>query len=498
MPPFARLFAVHKTEDFMKVFKIPLVILAIAIGVLAGVAIGVLGHRSIGRWLGMKGGSAEAPAGQKPAATAGGVAKRKILYWWDPMVGPASISNKPGISSMGMKLIPVYAPASGAATPGEVTVDPAMVQDMGIQTARVSLGPLRKTIRTVGTLRRAAPARYAVTLRVSGWIGKLYATTNGIAVKKGDKLFTLYSPQLLAAQQELVAAEKLLRAGGSDTPVSAGIAAHALITSIANRLRYLGVSGRQIATLERTLKPREYITFYSPAAGFLEKIKIRQKSRVMLGTRVMQIVNLNRVWLDSQVYENQLPWVELGQTMSATLASQPGRKFSGKIIFISPTESSVTHTVRVRAVFENRRGLLKPGMYALVDIVAQPVAHAILAPLNSIINTGTGQLAFVEVSHGHFDPATVTTGLEGDHNLIEVLSGLRPNQRVVVNGQFLIDVESNLNQLAAHFMPSTRAAGKPGARKSAHQRRKPQPPATASATPPAGAKPAMPKGMKMQ
>ncbi len=379
--------------------------------------------------------------------------KRKILYYWDPMVGPASISPKPGISSMGMALIPVYAPSSGTGTPGEVTVDPAMVQDMGIQTAKVTLGLLQKTIRTVGYLRRVAPIRYAVTLRVSGWIGKLYATTNGIAIKKGDKLFTLYSPELLAAQQELVAAEKSLRANSSQTPDDAPYAAHALITSIENRLRYLGVSAGQITALERTLKPKEYVTFFSPAAGFLANIKVRQKSRVLLGSRVMQIVNLSRVWLDTQVYDNQLPWVRMGQKVTAAIAAFPGRKFMGKIIFIDPNENPENHTTTIRIVLRNASGFLRPGMYALADIHTQPVRHAILIPRRAVINTGTGEITFVEVSHGHFDPVKVITGLTGEHGLVQVLSGVGPGQKVLTSGQFAIDVESQLSAIKARFMP---------------------------------------------
>ena len=168
--------------------------------------------------------------------------KRKVLYWWDPMVGPASISPKPGISSMGMALIPVYAPASGASVPGEVRVDPAMVQDMGIQTQEVTIGPLSRLVRTVGYLRVPAPQRYSVTIRAGGWIGKLYATTNGAVIRKGQKLFTLYSPSIVAAENELIAAQQSLLAARKIGNSGVVRDTRELRTSVEMRLDYLGVS----------------------------------------------------------------------------------------------------------------------------------------------------------------------------------------------------------------------------------------------------------------
>ncbi|EQD55097.1 efflux transporter, RND family, MFP subunit, partial [mine drainage metagenome] len=151
-----------------------------------------------------KEGAASKAATSATAATQG---KRKILYYWDPMVGPSSISPKPGIGAMGMKLVPVYV-SEGATRPGEVLINPAIQQDLAVETSSVHFGPLHKTVRTVGYFRQATPGSYAVTMRVDGWIGTLYASTDGTAIRKGDPLFTLYSPQLLAAEEELLAAAK--------------------------------------------------------------------------------------------------------------------------------------------------------------------------------------------------------------------------------------------------------------------------------------------------
>jgi RND family efflux transporter MFP subunit len=387
--------------------------------------------------------------------------KRKILYYWDPMVGPASISPKPGISSMGMALIPVYAPAGGASVPGEVRVDPAMVQDMGFQTGNVTLGPLNQIVRTVGYLRVAAPNRYAVTVRAGGWIGKLYATTNGTAIKKGQKLFTFYSPRIVAAEEELVAAQKALLATHKTPGQSLSDDARQLVKSVALRLSYLGVNQSQIRNVEKSLHARNYVTFYSPADGVLTDVAVQQKSRINSGTTALRIENLSALWLDTYVYENQLQWIRLGQRVTATIAAFPGRIFQGKIIFIDSFENPENHTTVVRIALGNSTGELRPGMYALADIHTNPIQHAILIPRRAVIHTGTGELVFVEISQGHFDPVKVTTGLTGENGLVQVLSGVGPGQQVLTSGQFAIDVESDLNAIKARFMPNL-PRSKPG------------------------------------
>jgi RND family efflux transporter MFP subunit len=427
--------------------------------------------------------------------------KRKILYYWDPMVGPSSISPKPGISSMGMALIPVYAPSSGAGTPGEVTVDPAMVQDMGIQTAPVTLGTLVHPVRVVGYLRTPAPGRYSITIRASGWIGKLFATTNGTTVKKGARLFTLYSPAILAAEEELIAAQKALAAARKIADRSAIRDTRELVQSVELRLYYLAVGWPQIKKIARTLKPVEYVTFYSPTDGVLTDIKVHQKSQITAGTTAMRVDTLSTLWLDAYVYENQLPWIHMGQHVAARIAAFPGHTFDGKIIFIDAFENPRNHTTAVRIELPNARNELRPGMYALADIHTTPFKHAILIPRRAVINSGTGEVTFVEISHGHFDPVPVRTGLSGGigmRHVLQVLSGVGPGQKVVTSGQFMIDVESQLNEIKSRFMPkvpTTAAATSPN-------KSTPTTP-DAGEGPPGGstdgaAKPAaMPKGMKM-
>ena len=393
-------------------------------------------------------------------ATAGTTdATRRILYWWDPMVGPASISPKPGISTMGMALIPVYASGNTAAAPGSVTIDPAIEQNLAVATSTVRFGALHQTVDTVGYIRQETPVVTAVTLRTSGWIGTLYATTEGTAIRKGDPLFTLYSPQLLAAEEEMLAAARNVALAGRAHDESALAEARRILQSIRMRLIHLGVSPGQLDRIAADGKAREYLTFLSPVSGYLAAVGVRQRSFIKSGETVMRIDPLNHVWLDAQVYDNQLRWLRLGQVMQAHLAADPGHALQGRIFFIDSNEDPQTHTVTVRARFANPDGFLRPGMYALVDIPTTPIRHSLLAPASAIIHTGTDEVALLAEGNGHFVPRKVRTGLAGSDDMVQVLSGLQPGDRVVTSGQFLIDVESNMNEVAAKFLAKAQSPG---------------------------------------
>lgn len=441
---------------------IPLVLLAAALGVVIGARVFPDSRepvREMGRQASQQTGER---AGEQaaPATAAAGKPARKILYWWDPMVGPASISPKPGISTMGMALVPVYASGTGSGNPGEVTIDPAIAQNLAVQTSAVHFGALRKTVRTVGYFRQAAPAVYTVALRTSGWIGTLYAATDGTAIRKGDPLFTLYSPQLLAAEGEMLAAARNVALAERADDERGRAEAQRILDSIRMRLIYLGVSAAQLDRIAGSGKPQEYLTFLSPASGYLAGIGVRQRSFIQRGEAVMRIDQLRHVWLDAQVYDNQLPWLRLGQTMRAHPAADPGATLEGRIFFIDPNEDPQTHTVTVRAEFPNPSGLLRPGMYALVDIPTTPLPRSLLAPASAIIHTGTSEVALVAEGHGRFNPRRVTTGLSGSDGTVQVLSGLQAGEQVVTSGQFLIDVESDMREVTAKF---TAKAPSPGA-----------------------------------
>ena len=429
-----------------------LIVVAAGIGLIAGDMLASSGNTR------REGAPAET-ASSGAAATHG---KRKILYWWDPMIGPSSISPKPGVSAMGMKLVPVYA-SEGASTPGEVSIDPAIQQDLAVETSAVRFGSLHKTVRTVGYIRPATPVTYAVTLRVNGWIGTLYATTDGTAISKGDPLFTLYSPQLLAAEEELLAAAQNRTLAARTHDADSIAEAQRIYQSIRRRLIYLGVSEEELDRIVAERKPREYLTFLSPVSGYLAEVSVRQQSYIKSGEPLMRIEQLSTVWLDARAYDSQLPWLHLGESMEASVDAEPGKTLEGTVFFIDPNEDHRTHTVTVRARFANPGGVLRPGMYALVDIRTTPAKESLLAPASAIIHTGTGELALLAEGGGRFVPRKVTTGLTGSDGMVQVLSGLKAGDQVVTSGQFLIDVESNMNELTTKLVAGAHPAGESAA-----------------------------------
>jgi RND family efflux transporter MFP subunit len=366
--------------------------------------------------------------------------KGKTLYW-DPMLGPSSISDKPGISAMGMQLVPFNPSTTGP----EVTIDPAVVQNMGVQTAPVTRGPLNVTIRAVGMLKVPEPGLHDISLKVGGWIDKLYADTQGMHVHQGEVLFDLYSPELQVAEEELISAVHSASALGPDASGAMKKEADGLVTSAKQKLRLWDVAERDIEALAKADHAPKTVPFRSPADGEILDKMIVQGSAVQPGMKLLRIENHSALWLDAEVYEQQIPMVSLGQEMQATVDALPGKTFTGKVSFIYPHLDHMIRTDVVRAVLDNAGMKLKPGMYATVNIIAQPVADAVLVPRQAVIDTGMKQIVFVAGPQGHFDPRNVRIGLAGDDQ-VQILEGVAPGEMVVTSGQFLMDVESQTNE----------------------------------------------------
>jgi RND family efflux transporter MFP subunit len=375
-----------------------------------------------------------------------GSAGRKILYWWDPMIGPSSISNHPGKSAMGMDLVPVYAEPAGP----QVVIDPAVVQNMGVRTAPVRRGPLHVTIRAVGLLKIPEPGIHDVSLKVGGWIDKLYADQNGMHVMQGEPLFDLYSPQLQVAEQELIAAMRAAKAQAAAGGATDG-EAKSLVRSARRKLQLWGVAEQDIDAIARSDQPPKDIPFRSPATGHVEDKTIVQGSGVAPMTMLMRIADHTQVWLDAQVYQNQVGQVKLGQKMVATVNGMPGKPWEGTISFIDPHLDPATRTLKVRMTLASPDFELKPGMYASARILTEPVSDAILVPREAVIDTGTRQIAFVVEGNGHFAPRRVQMGWVGDRDEVQILQGLSPGETVVTSGQFLMDVESRTIEATEKF-----------------------------------------------
>lgn len=378
---------------------------------------------------------------KEPAAP---VAQRKILYYWDPMLGPSSIAHAPGKSAMGMDLEPVYEDQqSGGPT---VKIDPTIVQNMGVRTAQVTRGPLSVTVRAFGILEVPEPAIYEVNLKVNGWIEKIYANTEGMHVRKGEPLFDLYSPDVQVAAEELISAIATRKSLDPKATDAVQTESQNLIESAKQKLRLWGISEQDIDAIAQAHKAPQTVAFRSPADGDLVEKTVVEGSAVQAGTKLMRIEDHSRLWLDAQVYEDQIPLIRLGEAVEATVDSVPGKTFSGPVMFIHPHIDHMTRTVTVRVALDNPEHQLHPGMYATANIVTKPVADAVLVPREAVIDTGTRQIAFVADSDGHFDPRKVRMGLAGDEDQVEILQGLAPGEQVVTSGQFLLDVESRTTE----------------------------------------------------
>src|SRR5665213_3745829 len=373
--------------------------------------------------------------------------------WWDPMLGPSSISNHPGKSAMGMDMVPYTSrPTSGA----DLTIDPAVVQNMGVQTARVTRGPLRVTIRAVGLFKLPEPGLHDVSLKIGGWIDALYADQEGVHVTKGEPLFALYSSDLQVAEQELISAVQSQRSLDSESSAALRNEAGHLVASARRKLQLWDIDGEEIDAIAKADRPPRDIVFRSPVMGHLEEKMIVQGSAVQPGMKLLSIADHTTMWLDAEVYEAQIPLVKMGQTVEVTVAAIPGKTFTGKVTFVYPHIDHMTRTLIVRSTFDNPDFDLKPGMYAEANVIAEPMADVIQVPQEAVIDTGTRQIVFVADGRGHFSPKTVRVGIRADDDRLQIVEGLAVVETAVSSGEFRMDVESRTNEAIAKFRGDAR------------------------------------------
>jgi RND family efflux transporter MFP subunit len=391
-------------------------------------------------------GAAASMAAESKKSTDSDNTKGKEQRWWDPMLGPSSITDHPGKSAMGMEMVPFTRQAASGA---ELTVDPAVVQNMGVQTAPVTRGPLHVTTRAVGIFKLPEPGLHDISLKVGGWVDKLYTDQEGMHVMKGAPLFALYSPDLQVAEQELISAVQSQRSLGPEASAALRKEADNLVSSARRKLQLWDVDEQEIDAIAKADSPPRDIVFRSPASGHLDNKMIVQGSAVQPGMKLLGIADHTTMWLDAEVYEQQITLVKMGQTVTAMLDGIPGKTFTGTVSFIYPHVDHMTRTLMVRSTFDNPDFALKPGMYAEANVIAEPVSDAIHVPQEAVIDTGTKQIAFVAEDGGHFGPRTVRVGIRADDDRVQIVDGLAVGETVVTSGQFLMDVESRTNEAIA-------------------------------------------------
>ncbi len=363
-----------------------------------------------------------------PHTAAPAEAAREILYWVAPM-DPNYRRDEPGKSPMGMDLVPVYADEV-AGKPGVVSIDPTLVNNLGVRTAVAERGKLPRLIETVGYIGYDEDTLQHVHTRVDGWIESLAATATGDPVKKGQLLFELYSPTLVSAQQEFLAALSSNNEG--------------LRNASRDRLVALGVTKREIDRLDRERTVSQRVRVYAESDGVIAQLGVREGMFVTPATEVMSIAQLDQVWVVAEVFERQSAWVEQGQRAVVELDYLPGLSLEGTVDYVNPELDPKTRTLKVRLRFDNEGARLLPNMFTRVIIEGRAIPNIVHVPREAVVRGGSSNRVVVDMGNGMFESRRVLVGIEsGDR--VAIRSGVDEGERVVVSAQFLIDSESNID-----------------------------------------------------
>ena len=353
--------------------------------------------------------------------------EKEILYWVAPMDANYR-RDEAGKSPMGMDLVPVYAD-DGNSEDGVVKISPTVENNLGVRVSPVQSGVLNRTINTVGYVSFDEEKIFHVHSRVEGWVERLHVRSVGQTVKKGQKLFELYSPDLVNAQEEFISALKSKN--------------NTLINASRSRLGFLGTGNAQIERLEKSRKVRQRIDVFSEQEGFIHELNVREGMFIKPATDILSIGQIDTVWVIAEVFELQSGWIKTGQMVDMKVGALPGIPWQGTVDYIYPVLDAKTRTLRVRVRFDNPEEQLKPNMYAQLDIHAQTERETLFVPREAVIRSGRMDRVVKALGEGKYLSVAVKTGIESD-NAIEILDGLQANEKIVTSAQFLIDSESSL------------------------------------------------------
>ncbi len=374
-------------------------------------------------------------------------AKSKPLFYRNPM-NPEITSPVPAKDPMGMDYIPVYADRVEGQTEKEeglVSIDPVTVQNMGVRTIKAKRTEISHSIRAVGRIVFNEERLARIHSKTEGWVEKLYVDKTGEWVAKDRFLLSLYSPQLVASQQEYLLALNSLKVLEKSPIEDIRKGAEDLVKTSRERLKLLDVPEHQIHELEHSRKIKKNLHIHSPFGGVVMKIGVREGQYITPATELYMLADLSKVWVLADIYEYELPWVREGDDVEMQLASVPGTVFHGRLAYIYPYAESKTRTIKVRLEFDNPGMSLKPELFADITIHANRQLDAVVIPAEAVLRSGVAERVFVVRAPGKFEPRIVKLGL-GSEGLVQVLEGLEAGEEVVVSSQFLIDSESKLRE----------------------------------------------------
>jgi len=367
-------------------------------------------------------------------------------------MNPEITSPVPAKGSMGMDYIAVYAEdIEDTALAGTVRIDSVVQQNIGVRTARAVVTSLSHTVRAVGRITYDERRITQLHPKIDGWIEKLYVDVTGEQVEKDTILLGLYSPKLVASQQEYVLALRNNETLKNSPVEDIRKGAKELMLSSRARLEFFDVPEHQIRELEKSRVPQKTLHIHSPAAGIVTRIGAREGQHVTPKTELYMIADLSRVWVYADIFENELSWVAVGDAADMTLASLPGETFSGRVAYIYPYAETKTRTVKIRIELDNPDLKLKPETFAEIIVRASKQDQAIVIPAEAVVRSGSVNRVFVVRDPGKFEPREVDLGLQADGRVI-VLAGIQAGEEVVTSAQFLIDSESTLREATAKMM----------------------------------------------
>ena len=428
----------------------------IAMGILVVAALAAGGGYWIGK-RGVSGGLGAAPAGSQ----AGELTQvRKPLYYRNPM-GLADTSPAPKKDPMGMDYIPVYAEGDEdkAAPANQIRISSDKIQKLGVRTEAATIKAINKIVRAAGRIEPDEGRLYTIAPKFEGYVERLHVNATGQAITKGQTLFEAYSPELVSAQREYaIAAQGVAELSGAGGDALAGM--RQLAQSSLLRLKNWDISEEQLKALAKSGEVRRTMSFRAPVSGIVTEKKAVQGMRFMPGDVLYQIADLSTVWVLADVFEQDIGQVKPGAKASVRIDAYPDKVFEATIAYVYPTLRTETRTVQVRLSLANPGLLLKPGMFAQVELAAGSKNKVVTVPLSAVIDSGTRRIVLIQASAGRFEPREVKLGARSD-DTVEILDGVREGELVVVTANFLIDAESNLKAALGSFgqvAPATSAA----------------------------------------
>ncbi|MEJ8859494.1 efflux RND transporter periplasmic adaptor subunit [Variovorax robiniae] len=432
---------------------------------LAGTVALVVAALGAGYWLGTR---APAPDSMSASTTPGPASpadatqpgKRKILFYRNPM-GLPDTSPVPKKDPMGMDYVPVYEgeqPAAGATN--ELKISTEKIQKLGVRTEPARIRVLDRQIRAAGRVEPDERRTFSISPKFEGYVERLHVNATGQVVSKGQPLFEVYSPELISAQREYaIAAQGVQALKDSSEETRRGM--QQLAESSIARLKNWDVSEEQIKSLTNSQQSKRTLTFRSPVSGIVTEKKAIQGMRFEPGQALYQVTDLSMVWVIADVFEQDIGWLKSGTKASISIPAYADKRFQGTVSYVYPTLNATTRTIPIRVELANPQGLLKPGMFAQVELAVGSSEPVLTVPNSAVIDSGVRALVLVQRAEGSFEPREVKLGGRGAQ-YVQVLNGVEANEEVVVAANFLIDAESNLKAAVGGFGHAAHGAGAAG------------------------------------